>query len=74
MKVRTFFDLMDGYFQIRQTETDKILFDSHDDSYDKFEKYQNHTVICLGATTKIDVDNYDNVTVMPGVIVYIEVS
>ena len=74
MKLRTFFDLMDGYFQIRQTETDKVLFDSYDDDYNKFEKYQNHEIICLGATSKINVDNYDNVTVMPGVIVYIEVS
>ena len=74
MKLRTFFDLMDGYFQIRQTETDKILFDSYDDSYDEFEKYKDHKIVCLSATSKVYFDNYDRVTFTPGVIVYVEVS
>lgn len=72
MKLSTFFDMMDGEFQIRQIETDELLFDSYDDSYTKFEEYKDFKIVGFSITSKIDTNNYQNVTITPSVIAYIE--
>lgn len=72
MKLKTFFDMMDGEFQIRKIETDELLFDSYDDSYTIFEKYKDFKIVGFSVVSKTDIDNYQNVTVTPSVTVYID--
>jgi hypothetical protein len=72
MKLSTFFDLMDGEFQIRQVETEEILFDSYDDSHTIFEKYKNFKIVGFSIVSKTETNDYQVVSVIPCVVVYVE--
>lgn len=71
MKVRTFLDLMDGYFEIRQFGHHDILYKSDCDDCAIFDIYKDYKIVGFSATSRTEIDNYDNVTVMPGVIIYV---
>lgn len=72
MKLKTFFELMEREFQIRKVETNELLFDSYDDGYSIFEKYKDFKIVGFGVISKTEINEYQTVTIVPGVIVYID--